>query len=124
MSQQRTELDRLFHPIMRRIHGRKMDVPPIHKGQLGCEWREWHALRDMPLERLNKNVNVRLVGLSHQASHSRLQGCQIASRVGRVIQDHGLLRRISLRVSHGFGKLQGISGRIRNGPPGVLGQLL
>jgi hypothetical protein len=101
-----------------------VDVPSIYKRKLGCKNRKRLALRDMPLERQSGVVIVRLVGLSHQASHSRLQSCQTASRVGRVVQNHGLLRRVSLQVVHGFGKLQGISGKIRKGPPRVLGQLL
>jgi hypothetical protein len=117
-------IHRLIHPIMGRIHRGKVDMPPIHKGQFGGEEWKRHALRDMPRERLDGDVIARLDGTSHKASHSLLQDGKISSRIGNVIRNHVLLRRVRLRVGHGLGKIQGIGGRTREGPPGVFGQLL
>jgi hypothetical protein len=109
---------------MGRIQRGKVDMPPIHKGQFGGEKREWHALRDMPRERLDGDVIARLGGTSHKASHSLLQSGQTSSRIYHLLRNHVLLRRVRFRVGHGLRKIQRISRRTGEGPPGVFGQLL
>jgi hypothetical protein len=109
---------------MGRIQRGQVDMPPIHKGLFGGENWEWHALRDMPWERLVGDVAARLGGASHEASHSLLQSGEVSIRIYNPVRNHVLFQRVRLQVGHGLRKIQRIGRRAREGPPGVLGQLL
>jgi hypothetical protein len=109
---------------MGRIQRGQVDMPPIHEGLFKGENREWHALRDMPRERLVGDVTVQLGGASHEASHPLLQSGEVSIRIYNPVRNHVLFQRVRLQVGHGLRKIQGIGWRARECPPGVLGQLL
>jgi hypothetical protein len=83
---------------MGRIQRGQVDMPPIHEGLFKGENREWHALRDMPRERLVGDVAVRLGGASHEASHSLLQSGEVSIRIYNPVRNHVLFQRVRLQV--------------------------